>query len=174
MVYVMCKLANTDKISVFAHLSKLLVNDSKFEGVVHLVLIISHHQLGSLYINKNNYVLLTLPVTLSYSTCYTLPFLLWQLGKHVFLFSNMPPGSFIGPLLHKADMQQTVTALSEGSDLVIASCRPRHRWVFFSFPEAQAESMLHHTPPRGSQEENRQIHLIHFRKLFPSCIINRF
>lgn len=129
----MCKLANTDKISVFAHLSKLLVNDSKFEGVVHLVLIISHHQLGSLYINKNNYVLLTLPVTLSYSTCYTLPFLLWQLGKHVFLFSNMPPGSFIGPLLHKADMQQTVTALSEGSDLVIASCRPRHRWVFFPF-----------------------------------------
>lgn len=41
-----------------AHLSKLLVDDSKFEGVVHLVFIISHYQLGSLYIHKHNYFLL--------------------------------------------------------------------------------------------------------------------
>lgn len=39
--------------------------------------------------------------------------------------------------------------------------------MVFSFPEAQAESMLHHTPPSGSQEEEEeeQIHQIHFREL---------
>jgi len=46
-----------------SHLSKLLVDDSEFEGVVHLVFVVSHHQLGSLCVHKKHNVLLTYFVT---------------------------------------------------------------------------------------------------------------
>lgn len=51
---IVCKISDgesglhTEMINKLVHLSKLLVDDSKFEDVVDLMFIVRHHQLGSL------------------------------------------------------------------------------------------------------------------------------
>ena len=142
--------------------------------------VIGHYQLGPLYVHKKQPFLTQSPTITYLAQLVTHCLLAVAAGKTCFpALPTCLQGRFIRPSLRKADMRQTATLLSEGSDLVAASRRLRHRWVFFFFfffsvPEAQTESMLHHTPPQGAKEE-RQIHPIHFRKLVPSLkIIDHF
>lgn len=83
------------RVRKIAHLSKFLVDDSKLKRVVHLMLVISHYQLGCLCNEQSIFFL---------SSCYTSTYFcfLKPLGKHIFSSAPMClQGSFIGSILHK-------------------------------------------------------------------------
>lgn len=85
-------------INISAHLSKFLVDESKFESVVHFVFVIGHYQLGPLHIHKNSHFPLSPPRSLiSLNLLHTFS-LLWLLGKHVFpLYRHVSRVGLLGP-----------------------------------------------------------------------------
>lgn len=166
-------------INISAHLSKFLVDESKFESVVHFVFVIGHYQLGPLHIHKNSHFPLSPPRSLILLNLLHTFSLLWLLGKHVFpLYRHVSRVGLLGPryvrLTCNKPPRSSARAAILSLPLADRDTDGFFFFFFFSFPEAQTESMLHHTPPQGAKEE-RQIHPMHFRKLLPSLnIVDHF